>query len=349
MSTLWARREAIDVRRELRHRTPVVAPGDPRSMRAARSSTRLWAVSLIAPGTKAVPRRLTPCRDVEWSTGNKGRKGCPLYGRRRRYSIDGRCGLSVNAPYDRGPARAGCYARRWPQKWWVDQNLPRGIGGKTSLLRTRRTIMAAPIARPLGGEAETTGIARPSLVPGMNHCPGGPSTDDFDVLTPLADWVERGRAPERIGGRAGAAMPWPGRTRPSCSFPRQTRNGSHGNPETADSSAVSTHGGRRHGRPPHHERSTDEVSRTSSSDGSRGVTSSRGCSFATDGGPASAGRRAVPTSAGTGGAPTPRRRAPPAGAGRSDAVSARSLGPVPGGTRLAVDEWECLMGVWRER
>jgi hypothetical protein len=265
--------------------------------------------------------------------GEHGEKGlstiwtpAPQFGRRAEPSRG-------ESPCDRDATRGG-----GPKRWWVGQNSPRGIGGKTSLLWTRRTIMAAPIAQPVGGETETTEIARLSLVPGMNHCSGGPSTDNFDVLTPLVDWVERGRAPERIGGRAGAATPWPGRTRPSCPFPRQARNGSHGNLETADSFAVSTHGGRRHGRPPHYERSAGEVSRTSSSDRSRGVTSSRCCSFATDGGPASAGRRAVPTSAGTGGAPTPHRRAPPAGAGRSDMISARALGLVPRGIRLAVDE-----------
>ena len=54
------------------------------------------------------------------------------------------------------------------------------------------------IAREHGRTAETDGFFRLFLVPGMNHCSGGPATDSFDVLTPLVAWVEQGRAPERI-------------------------------------------------------------------------------------------------------------------------------------------------------
>ena len=36
------------------------------------------------------------------------------------------------------------------------------------------------------------------MVPGMGHCEGGDGTDTFDKMTPLADWVERGKAPARI-------------------------------------------------------------------------------------------------------------------------------------------------------
>ena len=41
-------------------------------------------------------------------------------------------------------------------------------------------------------------LARFYPVPGMTHCGGGPSTDRFDLFTPLVNWVERGEAP---GGR----------------------------------------------------------------------------------------------------------------------------------------------------
>ena len=65
----------------------------------------------------------------------------------------------------------------------------------------------------------------------MNHCGEGPSTDQFDLLTPLMDWVENGeqpknviasaRGPENPGG-ANFEVPadWaPDRTRPLCAFP----------------------------------------------------------------------------------------------------------------------------------
>ena len=36
------------------------------------------------------------------------------------------------------------------------------------------------------------------MVPGMNHCSGGPGANAFDMLTPLVQWVEEDIAPERV-------------------------------------------------------------------------------------------------------------------------------------------------------
>jgi poly(3-hydroxybutyrate) depolymerase len=60
-------------------------------------------------------------------------------------------------------------------------------------------------------------------VPGMNHCAGGPATDQFDAFTALTNWVEKGSAPDRIVATAGPNSPWPGRTRPLCAYPKQAR------------------------------------------------------------------------------------------------------------------------------
>ena len=55
------------------------------------------------------------------------------------------------------------------------------------------------------------------LVPGMGHCGGGTRTlDRFDMLTPLIDWVESGRAPDRVIATGESA---PGESRPLCPFP----------------------------------------------------------------------------------------------------------------------------------
>jgi poly(3-hydroxybutyrate) depolymerase len=70
-------------------------------------------------------------------------------------------------------------------------------------------------------------------VPGMNHCSGGPATDQFDAFTALVDWVEKGSAPDRIVATAGNATPWPGRTRPLCPFPTQSRYKGSGSIEEA--------------------------------------------------------------------------------------------------------------------
>ncbi len=58
--------------------------------------------------------------------------------------------------------------------------------------------------RQLNGahQGAAAGFARLYLVPGMNHCRGGPATDQFDMLSALVDWVERGRAPDRVLAQA---------------------------------------------------------------------------------------------------------------------------------------------------
>jgi feruloyl esterase len=80
------------------------------------------------------------------------------------------------------------------------------------------------LARNNGGTEATGAWARLFLVPGMNHCAGGPATDSFDGLGAIARWVEQGTAPERIEA---AALPgsqyFPGRTRPLCSYPAAAR------------------------------------------------------------------------------------------------------------------------------
>ncbi|MFO1295308.1 MAG: tannase/feruloyl esterase family alpha/beta hydrolase [Rubrivivax sp.] len=83
-------------------------------------------------------------------------------------------------------------------------------------------------------------------VPGMNHCSGGPATDQFDMLTPLVDWVERGivpasvRAQARGTGNAGGAnvdvpAAWStARSRPLCPYPQVARYKGSGSVELAE-------------------------------------------------------------------------------------------------------------------
>ncbi|MDZ7866768.1 tannase/feruloyl esterase family alpha/beta hydrolase, partial [Acidovorax sp.] len=84
-------------------------------------------------------------------------------------------------------------------------------------------------------------------VPGMNHCSGGPATDQFDMLTPLVNWVEKGEAPETVAanvrgaGNAAAVnadLPaaWSAnRSRPLCTYPKVARYNGTGDMESASS------------------------------------------------------------------------------------------------------------------
>jgi feruloyl esterase len=80
-----------------------------------------------------------------------------------------------------------------------------------------------------GGDASS--FARYFPVPGMNHCAGGPATDQFDMLSALVDWVEQGKAPASVTASArGTGTPMPNaevpanwsaqRTRPLCPYPQ---------------------------------------------------------------------------------------------------------------------------------
>jgi feruloyl esterase len=90
-------------------------------------------------------------------------------------------------------------------------------------------------------------FARLYLVPGMNHCSGGPATEQFDMLSPLVAWVEKGQAPDRViasargagnAGGANADLPatWsPTRTRPLCPHPLAAHYSGSGDMESAAS------------------------------------------------------------------------------------------------------------------
>jgi feruloyl esterase len=58
------------------------------------------------------------------------------------------------------------------------------------------------------------------MVPGMQHCSGGPGPNSFDMLTALEDWVEKGKAPNRVVATHRTAAGVVDRTRPLCVYPR---------------------------------------------------------------------------------------------------------------------------------
>ena len=63
---------------------------------------------------------------------------------------------------------------------------------------------------------DSAAYARLFLVPGMNHCGGGPSTDQFDPLIALENWVEKHKVPTRI---IATGTSFKGETRPLCVYP----------------------------------------------------------------------------------------------------------------------------------
>jgi feruloyl esterase len=54
------------------------------------------------------------------------------------------------------------------------------------------------MVQQFGGVRSAQNFSRFYPVPNMDHCAGGATTDRFDMLTPLVDWVEHGVAPGPI-------------------------------------------------------------------------------------------------------------------------------------------------------
>ena len=74
------------------------------------------------------------------------------------------------------------------------------------------------MAKANGGMDKVQNWSRMFLVPGMYHCRGGEfALDNFDLLTPLLNWVEKGTAPDSVVAKGKA---FPGRTRPLCAYPK---------------------------------------------------------------------------------------------------------------------------------
>jgi tannase/feruloyl esterase len=70
------------------------------------------------------------------------------------------------------------------------------------------------------------------MVPGMTHCAGGNGPDQFDAVSAIVDWVEKGVAPDAllaakiVDGR-------PVRTRPLCPYPKVAKYAGRGSIDDA--------------------------------------------------------------------------------------------------------------------
>jgi len=94
------------------------------------------------------------------------------------------------------------------------------------------------------------------MVPGMQHCSGGPGPNTFDMLTALEEWVEKGKAPNRIiaSHLTGGVVD---RTRPLCVYPRvAVFTGTGSTNDAANFKCRMPREERRHGR--HHDDDDDD-------------------------------------------------------------------------------------------
>jgi Tannase and feruloyl esterase len=79
-----------------------------------------------------------------------------------------------------------------------------------------------------GSRKKADRFTRLYLAPGMHHCSGGPGPNQFDMLTPLENWVEQGVEPgpvvatKYVGNNVAAGVVE--RTRPLCQYPKVARH-----------------------------------------------------------------------------------------------------------------------------
>jgi feruloyl esterase len=95
------------------------------------------------------------------------------------------------------------------------------------------------VVRVMGGGRDNANALRDTkefyrlfMVPGMQHCTGGPGTSRFDMLTALEQWVEHKKAPEQVLGervRGGKVD----RTRPICAYPMEAKYRGSGSTDEA--------------------------------------------------------------------------------------------------------------------
>ena len=72
------------------------------------------------------------------------------------------------------------------------------------------------------------------MAPGVGHCAGGAGADQFDMISAITDWVEKGKAPKSIVASKVDSSGNVLFTRPLCEYPRYPQY-IHGDPNDADS------------------------------------------------------------------------------------------------------------------
>jgi pimeloyl-ACP methyl ester carboxylesterase len=151
---------------------------------------------------------------------------------------------TLNLDFDRDPPRMAAFHREYGTADDVALDGYRRRGGKLMFFHgtadpifssiEMEDYMARLHARH--GAAAANDWTRLFLVPGMNHCAGGPATDAFDGLASLVRWVEQGEAPARVVAR-GTAGAFQGVERPLCPWPSVATYDGRGDPKSAASFA----------------------------------------------------------------------------------------------------------------
>lgn len=167
-----------------------------------------------------------------------------LPGQHIKYLADERIRENADAlhfDFDRDPATLG-RSRRIYDATSFDLRAFKAHGGKLLLWHgwADGAIMATSsigyyegAMKSMGGRKQTEDFFRLFLVPGVHHSGGGPGFTEFDSMTALENWVEKGQAPDKlIAGRLSNGVLE--RTRPVFPYPILARYSGKGDPKQAD-------------------------------------------------------------------------------------------------------------------
>jgi feruloyl esterase len=196
-----------------------------------------------------------PGTETSWSGWNYyGAPGGPsvprfgnlvLPGQFLGYLVDATVRQNVDAltfNFDRDPATLA-RSRRIYDATSFDLRAFKARGGKMlmwhgwadgSIMATSSIGYYEGVRKFMGGRDKTEDFFRLFLVPGVHHGGGGPGLKEFDALSALEDWVEKGRAPDKlIAGRVTNGVVE--RSRPVYPYPILARYSGKGDPMQADS------------------------------------------------------------------------------------------------------------------
>ncbi len=109
-------------------------------------------------------------------------------------------------------------------------------GQSDELVPTQGTVdYRKRVNRELGGNARVDNFYRLFLLPGVNHCAGGPGPQPTRALEQLVDWVENGHAPATLDTAVTDAAGQITSTRQACRYPQVNHYDGHGDPASASS------------------------------------------------------------------------------------------------------------------
>ena len=203
------------------------------------------ARTIVSPARDAVGSvyfpRLEPGTELRWGRVAGGPEPADLFWDQFRYVVyqnpswdwksfdlkrDSAKANAVDNDVDELDPHLGAFAKHGGKlllyHGWADQQVAPGSS----------TEFYNAMAQASGDAAHTSDWARLFMVPGMAHCSGGEGPDQFDKIDVMEQWVERGRAPEKIVASHVTAGKVD-RTRPLCPYPQVAHYSGSGSLEDA--------------------------------------------------------------------------------------------------------------------